>query len=95
MLLVRAGRWENQQSHIRHAEATGTVMRGCGGHAEWGCQQHEQYPAGGLAGPLALLVEPTQFSLPLHAPAWNHHPHPHLSGPELASQTVSTLLLWG
>lgn len=67
----------NQQSHQRtcrkhrqkHARAR--VMRGGG-------QQHEQYPAGpGWA--LALLVESIQL-FPLHAPAWHHHPQPHLPG---------------
>lgn len=69
-------------------------MRGCGGHAEWGASSMSSTPRG-LAGPLALLVESTQFSLPLHAPAWHPYPQPCLSGPELASQTVFTPLFWG
>lgn len=48
------------------------------GDMRGGGQQHEQYPAGpGWA--LALLVESIQL-FPLHAPAWHHHPQPHLPG---------------
>ena len=89
------GAGENQQSHKGHAGGTG--MRGVGvGHAELGCQQHEQYPAGAWLDPGALLVESTRFCLPLHALAWHHLPsQPHPPGSQLAGQPVSTPLLWG
>lgn len=52
MLLVRAARQGETSSHtddMRQPQAR--TCAGCGGHAEGGCQQHEQYPAGAWLGP--------------------------------------------
>lgn len=52
MLLVRAGRQGKTSSHTDDMqEPQARACKGTGGHAGWGCQQHEQYPAGAWLGP--------------------------------------------
>ena len=88
MLLVRAGGGEvgeNQQSHEGHAGGTG-MHGGWGGMRSWGGQQHEQYPAGGLVGPQALMVESTRLCFPCMPWPGTTTPQTHLPGSELAGQ---------